>query len=66
MSLAKSYNTEHKTAITIRQVRYLNNIREQDHSAVKRITRPILGFKSDEAAQSTLAGVELMHMLRKG
>jgi putative transposase len=47
-------------------VRYLNNIVEQDHRAVKRITRPMLGFKSFEAAQSTLAGIELIHMIRKG
>jgi putative transposase len=52
--------------MAIRQVRYLNNVVEQDHRAVKRITRPMLGFKSVEAAQCTLAGVELMHMLRKG
>jgi DDE domain len=39
---------------------------EQDHRTVKRITRPMLGFKSVEAAQYTLAGVELMHMLKKG
>jgi transposase-like protein len=38
---------------------------EQDHRGVKRITRPMLGFKSFEAAQATLIGIELMHMLRK-
>jgi putative transposase len=46
-------------------VKYLNNVVEQDHRAVKRVTRPMLGFKSFEAAQSTLVGIELMHMLRK-
>ena len=46
-------------------VKYLNNIVEQDHRAVKRVTRPMLGFKSFDAAQSTLVGIELMHMLRK-
>jgi putative transposase len=61
----KSYNEEHGTSIVIRQVKYLNNIVEQDHRAVKRITRPVLGFKSFEAAQCTIAGVELMHMLKK-
>jgi transposase-like protein len=39
---------------------------EQDHRGVKRITHPILGFKSFDAAQSTLVDIELMHMLRKG
>ena len=61
----RSYNTEHGTAIVMRQVKYLNNIVEQDHRAVKRVTRPMLGFKSPVAAQGTLAGVELMHMLKK-
>jgi putative transposase len=65
-SAIRSYNTEHGTAIVIRQVKYLNNLVEQDHRAVKRVTRPMLGFKSFGAAQYTLAGVELMHMLRKG
>jgi len=61
----KSYNEEHGTAIAIRKVKYLNNIVEQDHRAVKRVTRPMLGFKSFEAAQDTLVGIELMHMIRK-
>ena len=61
----KSYNEEHGTAIVIRQGKYLKNIVEQDHRAVKRVTRPMLGFKSFDAAQCTLAGVELMHMLKK-
>ena len=61
----KSYNEEHDTAIRIRQVKYLNNIVEQDHRAVKRVTRPMLGFKSFEAAQGTLVGIELMHMIKK-
>jgi putative transposase len=62
----RSYNGAHGTAIVIRQVRYLNNVVEQDHRAVKRVVRPTLGFKGFETAQHTLAGVELMHMLRKG
>jgi putative transposase len=61
----KSYNQEHGTAIAIRQVKYLNNIVEQDHRAVKRMTRSMLGFKAFDAAQCTLAGVELMHMIKK-
>ena len=61
----KSYNEEHGTTIVIRKIKYLNNIVEQDHRGVKRITRPMLGFKSFEAAECTLAGVELMHMLKK-
>src|ERR671933_244628 len=61
----KSYNEAHGTAISIRQVKYLNNIVEQDHRAVKRVTRPMLGFKAFEAAQGTLVGIELMHMIKK-
>src|SRR5438128_5471882 len=61
----KRYNEEHGTAIAIRQVKYLNNVVEQDHRAVKRVTRPMLGFKSFAAAQDTLVGVELMHMIKK-
>jgi putative transposase len=46
-------------------VQYVNNVVEQDHRAVKRVTRPMLGFKSFDAAQCPLVGVELMHMLKK-
>jgi putative transposase len=62
----KRYNEEHGTAIVIRQIKYLNNVVEQDHRGVKRVTRPMLGFKAFDAAQATLVGIELMHMLRKG
>jgi len=61
----KRYNEAHGTAIEIRQVKYLNNVVEQDHRAIKRVTRPMLGFKAFDAAQATLAGIELMHMLKK-
>src|ERR1041384_5593990 len=61
----KRYNEAHGTAIAIRQVKYLNNIVEQDHRGVKRVTRPMLGFKAFDAAQSTLVGIELMHMIKK-
>jgi putative transposase len=61
----RRYNAEHGTAIIIRQVKYLNNIVEQDHQAIKRMTRPMLGFKSFDAAQATLTGIERMHMLKK-
>ncbi len=62
----KSYNEEHGTVIVIRKTKSLNNIVEQDQRAVQRVTRPLLGFKAFDAAQSTLTGIELMHMLRKG
>ena len=53
-------------AIDVRQNKYLNNIVEQDHRAVNRKTRPMLGFKSFNAAASVLAGIELVHMIHKG
>jgi putative transposase len=62
----RSYNEEPGTAIIICQVKYLTNVVEQDHRGVKRVTRPMLGFKSFEAAQSTLVGIELMHLLKHG
>ena len=62
----KHYNQTHKTAIVIRHCKYLNNIVEQDHRAVKRLTRPMLGFKSFWAARCTIAGIEVMHAIRKG
>lgn len=52
--------------IEIRQNKYLNNLVEQDHRAIKRIVRPMLGFKSFRSASLTLRGIELMHMLKKG
>ena len=60
------YNKIHKTAIVIRQCKYLNNMVEQDHRAVKRLVRPMLGFKSFWAACCTIAGIEVMHAIRKG
>jgi len=61
----KRYHEEHGTNSIIRQVQYFNNIVEPDHRAVKRITRPMVGFKSFDAAHDTLVGIELMHMLKK-
>src|SRR5215471_11082542 len=58
-------NEEYGPYIIIRQVKYLNTMVEQDHRGVKRVTRPMLGFKSFDAAQDTLVGIELMHMSKK-
>jgi transposase-like protein len=60
------YNRVHKTAIVIRQSKYLNNLIEQNHRAVKRVVRPMLGFKSFWSARCTIAGIEVMHAIRKG
>lgn len=53
-------------AIELRQSKYLNNIVEQDHRAIKRRTRPMMGFNSFWSARRILAGVETMHMISKG
>ena len=51
--------------ITVRQIKYLNNIVEQDHRFIKKITKAMMGFKAFHSAQATLSGIELHHMLRK-
>lgn len=51
--------------ITIRQVKYLNNIVEQDHRFIKRLIKPMMGFKAFYSAAATLAGIEVAHMIRK-
>ena len=50
----------------LRQRTYLNNIIEQDHRFIKRRVNPGMGFGSYETASRTIAGYEVMHMLRKG
>jgi transposase-like protein len=62
----KQLNRDNKTRIKIRQCKYLNNILEQDHRCIKRLTRPMLGFKNFHAAQRTLGGIEVMAMIKKG
>ena len=54
------------TALELRQSKYLNNIVEQDHRAVKRIINPMLGFKSFWSAKKMIAGIETMHMVKNG
>ena len=59
-------NGRGETPIIVRQVKYFNNIVEQDHRAIKRVTKPMFNFKSFRSAKNVLAGIELMHMIRKG
>ncbi|BBD41084.1 integrase (plasmid) [Aminobacter sp. Y103A] len=49
----------------IRKSQYLNNRIEQDHRRIERRGRPMLGFKSFSSAAITLAGIEMVHMMRK-
>jgi putative transposase len=50
---SKRDNEEHGTTLAIRQGKYLNHGVEHDHRAVTRVPRPLLGFKSLDAAQCT-------------
>ena len=52
--------------IQLRQVKYLNNIVEQDHRFIKKRIRPMLGLKSLRTAKRIIAGIEAMHMIKKG
>ena len=51
--------------LRIRQSAYLNNRIEQDHRAIKRRVRPMLGFNSVASARVILGGIEMVHMMRK-
>ncbi len=51
--------------IEVLQVKYLNNIIEQDHRFIKKLTRQMKGFKSLDSASATLEGVEVAHMIPK-
>jgi transposase-like protein len=50
----------------IRSSKYLNNLIEQDHRSIKLWLGPMLGFKRFRRAATTIAGIELMHRIRKG
>jgi transposase-like protein len=49
----------------MRKSQYLNNEIEQDHRAIKRRVRPMLGFKAMHSARCILGGIEMVHMMRK-
>ncbi len=49
-----------------RRVKYLNNVIEQDHRAIRRGRRAMQCFRSSHAAGRTLEGVEAARMMRKG
>jgi transposase-like protein len=62
----KTHNRESHSRVHMRRVKYLNNIVEQDHRPVKRKMRSMMGFKKFRTARITIAGIELVNMLRKG
>ena len=55
-----SKNVEHRTS------KYLNNIIEADHGALKRVIRPTRGFQSMKTARAAIKGFEVMRMIRRG
>jgi transposase, IS6 family len=50
----------------LRRVKYLNNVIEQDHRAIRRRWRAMQCFRSFHTAERTLEGIEALHMMRKG
>ncbi|WP_408183382.1 IS6 family transposase [Paraburkholderia dipogonis] len=66
LAALEALNAERSTPIMVRQNTYLNYIVEQNHRAIKRIIKPMMGLKDFRCARIILAGIELMHMIRKG
>jgi len=66
LAALKAINAKREIPIKIRQQKHLNNIVEQDRRAIKRRTRPMMGFKTFRCARIILGGIETMHMIRKG
>ena len=52
--------------VKLRQIKYLNNIVEQDHRGIKRLVKPGMGFGSFNTARRTIRGYEITNMMRKG
>lgn len=51
--------------IDVLQVKYPNNFIEQDHRFIKKLTKPMKGFKYFSSASATLESIEVAHMIRK-
>ena len=62
----EALTAERSTPIKVRQNKYLNNVVEQDHRAIKRIIKPMMGFKDFRCTRIILSGIEVAHMIRKG
>ena len=67
ISALKAVNKElpEDKQIEVRQVKYLNNIVEQDHRFIKKRTKPMLGFKSFRSAKITITGIENIRIIQK-
>jgi putative transposase len=66
LAALQALNAGREAPIKIRQKKYLNNVVEQDHRAIKRRTRSMLGFKNFRCARIILGGIEFLHMIVKG
>lgn len=66
LRVLEQLNKGREVPITIRLVKYLNNIVEQDHYGIKRITRPKPRLQIVPRARAIFAGIELIHMVRQG
>jgi transposase-like protein len=66
LAAMEAINTKQEKPILIRQHKYLNNLIEQDHRAIKRRIRPMLGFKNFWMARCLLIGIEIAHAISKG
>jgi putative transposase len=64
--LLHAVNAGRDTPTKVRQVKYRNNVIEQDHRAIKRIVGPTLGFKDFRCARVILSGIEIMNVIAKG
>ena len=61
-----AFNENYETDIELRQVKYINNIVEQDHRRERQRIRPMLGFKSFMSAAKIISGIKMMIMIKKG
>ena len=66
LAALEATNADRETPIRIRQSKYLNNLVEQNHRAIKRRTRPMPGFKNFRSARIVLGGIEVAYMIAKG
>jgi putative transposase len=66
LAALNAINADRETPVKVRQNKYLNNLVEQDHRAIKRIIKPMMNFKDFRCARIILSGIEVMHMIRKG
>ncbi|WP_341316904.1 IS6 family transposase [Paraburkholderia sp. IMGN_8] len=66
LAALEAINAERETPIKIRQTKYLNNVIEQDHRAIKRRPRPMLGVRNFRCTRILPGGIEVAHMIAKG